>query len=81
MKKLLRKLNIIHHTCDMLVGKDHKFLYRAIIGIVIMAVGVLIVKTIGYGDEPYTALAGYVIGHGLHGIGLIPFVEAIVENY
>ena len=80
MKKLLRKINIIRHACDFLAGDNHKFLHRAIVGVIVMTVGVIIFKTLGYHDTLSIAVAGSVVGHSIHGIGLIPFVEYLLEN-
>jgi len=80
MRKLLRKINIIHHTCDILAGDKHKFIHRAIVGIIVMVVGVVIFKTLGYHDTPSIAIFSSVVGHSIHGIGLIPFVEYLLEN-
>lgn len=80
LKKFLRKINIIHHTCDGLIGKRHKFLHRACVGIVVMVVGVIIVKTLGHSANMLIAACGDLVGLSLHGIGLIPFVEALLED-
>ena len=80
LKNFLRKINIIRHTCDGLVGKKHKFFHRACIGIVVMVVGVVIVKTIGHSANILVSACGDLVGLSLHGIGLIPFVEALLED-
>ena len=80
LKKFLRKVNIIHHTCEGLVGKRHKFCHRAVIGILIMIAGVAIFKTIGHHENIIVSACGELFGLSLHGVGLIPFVEFLLEE-
>lgn len=74
----IRKINIFHPLCRGVFGAQHVFLHRAVFGIVIMVCGVLIAKTLGHHPEFVLSVVGDAIGYGLHGIGLIPFVEEIL---
>jgi hypothetical protein len=74
------KLNIVRPICANLVGKDHGFHHRAVVGVCIMLFGVVIAKTIGHNEQEVIAVLGDTLGYGLHGMGLIPFVEALVEE-
>lgn len=79
MKKFLAKINIARHVCSCLAGKKHHFRLRAFVGIMVMVVGAIIMKMIGHNDHLGIAITGDIVGLGLHGVGLIPFVEFILE--
>jgi hypothetical protein len=74
------KLNIVRPICSNLVGKNHEFHHRALVGVCIMIFGVIIAKTVGHNEQEIIAILGDTLGYGLHGMGLIPFVEALVED-
>ena len=78
LKTTLRKINVVHGVCNHIVGKNHAFVHRAVGGVVVMIGGVLIAKTLGHHPEFYLATIGDVLGYGLHGVGLIPFVEEVL---
>lgn len=80
IRLIIVRVNIVRPMCDSLVGKHHTFLHRALAGIAIMLIGVVIAKTLGHADHHAVAIVGDAIGYGLHGIGLIPFAEAIVNS-
>ena len=79
IRKVLKRLHLAKFLCNRLVGKEHKFHMRAIVGIAIMVVGVFIVKNFGHSPDILVAVAGDCVGLGLHGIGLIPFVELLLD--
>lgn len=72
------KVNIVRPLCRNLVGQNHGFHHRA--GVGIMICGVVIAKTVGHNEQEVVALLGDTLGYGLHGIGLIPFVEHLLED-
>lgn len=80
MKKLLHRLNLPRYICNILVDKKHCLCHRYFVGILVMMCGVVIAKTIGHHPTHYIALVGDTLGYGLHGIGLIPFVETLLEG-
>jgi hypothetical protein len=75
----LNKVNVIHKACDVLAGEHHHPILRFAFGIVVMLCGVYIAKTIGHHHTEIIAFAGDTVGYGIHGVGLIPFVEAILK--
>jgi hypothetical protein len=46
-----------------------------------MMIGVLIAKTIGHHHIQFVAIFGDMIGYGIHGLGLMPFVDAIASSF
>lgn len=74
------KLNIVRTICTNLVGKHHSFHHRAIVGVCVMLTGVVVAKSVGHHEVQIVALLGDTLGYGLHGVGLIPFVEHLLED-
>ena len=77
---IIQKVNPVRPLASALVGKHHTFRHRACAGIAVMLTGVLIAKTVGHHDSLAMAMIGDAIGYGLHGIGLMPFIEALLEK-
>ena len=79
LKIVLHKSNIIRPICTILVGKEHKTEHRLLMGTVVMLTGVVIAKYFGHHDNRMIALVGDALGYGMHGIGLLPVVDLIVD--
>jgi hypothetical protein len=77
---MITRVNIVRPICNNLVGQHHTFRHRALVGIGIMVCGVLIAKTLGHNPNHIIAVIGDGIGYGIHGIGLIPFAEALADR-
>lgn len=75
----LNQVNFVHKACDVLAGKNHHPLLRFSFGLCVMLTGVYIAKTLGHYPQETVAFAGDTVGYDIHGIGLIPFVEAIFK--
>lgn len=73
--KILERLNIPRIICVNLVGEKHNNWHRMSAGVIVMSIGVLISKV----SEGYFIIHffGEMFGYLIHGIGSIPFVEAI----
>jgi hypothetical protein len=78
---IISKLNVAKPICNSLAGKHHTFIHRACVGVLIMAIGVLIAKTIGHHPVQFVAIFGDMVGYGIHGLGLMPFVDAIASSF
>jgi hypothetical protein len=78
---IIQKVNVVRPIAESLVGKHHSFRHRACTGIAIMVTGVFIAKFFGHSDYIAAAIAGDVIGYALHGVGLVPFVEALLAKW
>jgi hypothetical protein len=75
--RLLSKLNLSKWIASHLIGKNHSIIHRQITGIAIMIFGVGLAKLFGELSIDYVRFFGDILGYGLHGIGLIPFVHTI----
>lgn len=74
------RFNIPHLICNHIIGKEHKIQHRITVGTVIMMIGVLISKGGGGISLVIVHYLSDAIGYGLHGIGLIPWIEYITDN-
>jgi len=80
MKVFIRKVNLVRPLCNKLIGKEHEFHHRAMGGIAIMLVGVVVAKYLGHTPMEGVNIIGETVGFGLHGIGLSPFLESLLEE-
>ena len=74
MRKLITSLNVPKTICTHVLGKNHTKTHRRYCGICVMIVGVFIAEVIG-GTSHYLTFICNVFGYGLHGMGLVPFIE------
>ena len=77
---VVRKVNIIVPVCDALLGDKHSIRYRMATGVAVMAVGVSIAKVFGHVANPLLAYSADAIGFGIHAIGMVPFIDHLVER-
>lgn len=81
MKQVIDKLNLPKIICSHVIGKGHSKYHRRWCGVGVMAVGVVVAEFLGMACHELGAFshAGMfvcnIIGYGLHGIGLVPFIE------
>lgn len=73
MKAVLRAVNLPRAIAKALLGKDHSERHRIVAGIFVMAVGVLV------SHIEVAHLLCETVGFGLHGLGLVPFVEGLLD--
>lgn len=76
--RLSSRLNIGRAICEHMLGKDHSTAHHMMVGVVAMCAGVLIAKTTGHNPNEIIAFIGDAVGYAVHGLGLTPFVEAIL---
>jgi len=77
-KKTLLKIDIPRIICIHLIGEDHTLHHRMGAGIIMMTIGVVISHLTG--DIYIIHYIGEIVGFGVHGIGTIPFGEALVAH-
>lgn len=77
---IVRRINVTHFICDNLLGKDHSHGHRMGFGIILMGVGVYVSKLFGEIEFAVVHYATDVVGYAIHGLGLTPFVELLLEK-
>lgn len=78
LKKLVRAVNVPHHVCTHMFGKDHSHAHRMSVGALVMVCGVTFVKLVHVANFPVMILVD-IVGYAVHGVGLTPFIEAALE--
>ena len=79
-KRKSRKRITIGHFAVHLVGHKHSILYRGTMGICLMIAGVILAGTAGASEHEPIKVVGDTVGYGLHGLGLLPFVEYMLAS-
>ena len=74
LKKILYKVNLPRLICNHIVGKEHTIEHRLFVGSCIMIVGVLLSK-VTFDNYIHVHLFTDMVGYGIHGIGLTPWIE------
>lgn len=70
--------NLPKHVSNHLCGQNHSIAHRRIVGVIVIVFGVVISKA---GGELFILHVVFdAFGYALHGIGLIPFIEAIEKK-
>lgn len=77
-------LDFSRHIAHHLIGPNHTPIHRKVVGVLIMVFGGSLIGIIGeIGHSVMAHILGDVIGNGVHGIGLIPFIKDVerkIEN-
>lgn len=76
-KELLEKVNLPKIICIHLIGENHSMHHRMGAGVIIMTIGVMISKTASGISFYLVSFLGDMIGYLIHGIGTLPFAEAL----
>ncbi len=76
---IVRRYNVFHPVCSLLFGKHHKASHRMVVGFIVAAGGVYLAKYTGHFESELVHYLGDGVGYGLHGMGLVPFIEYITE--
>lgn len=77
---MVKFCNLPKEVCRHLVGEHHSRSHHMVVGVVIMVIGVGVVKLLETVHLPGLHFTADVIGYGLHGLGLTPFVEIALET-
>lgn len=72
--KIISSLNVPKVICDHVIGKKHSLKHRRLCGLVVMLIGVFIAEVVG-SQSHYLTFICNTVGYGLHGTGLLPFIE------
>lgn len=68
-------INVPKIICEHVLGKKHSKLHRRGCGFMIMIIGVCIADLLGAHSGHYGSVMCNLVGYGLHGAGLLPFIE------
>lgn len=71
--------NVPKHICSALFGRQHSYISRMLMGVMVGLIGVAIAKYFGHSANQYVEYAGDAFGYGLHGMGLTPVIEYLVN--
>lgn len=77
-KVIFTNLNVSKVICHHLIDEKHSHTHRMVVGIIIMIGGVGISKISTTITVVHFIFDG--LGYAIHGIGLIPFVEALSKR-
>jgi hypothetical protein len=78
---VVRRVNFVIPLCDALLGEQHSVRYRMGAGVVVMALGVTLAKTVGHVANPLIAYSADAIGFGIHALGMVPFIDHLIEKF
>lgn len=77
-RSAIHKMDVSRIICIHLLGETHTIHHRMGVGLVMMTFGVLVSE---FTKGLYIIhIMGDLIGYGIHGIGTIPFGEALVSH-
>lgn len=77
---MLVLIHLPKHIADHLVGEDHTIIHRRISGGVVMGFGVGVTYVTHHMFGGVIGFIGDLVGYGIHGIGLMPFVSAFEQE-
>lgn len=78
--RTIDKVNFVKKIFTQVFGQNHSTTHRIIAGLFLIVGGVIISKTIGHHDIFAVQIFGDGLGYGLHGIGLVPIIDALVAT-
>ena len=62
-------------TCNHLFGEEHTVTHKMSIGVIVMVMGVCVAKLGHFFINPIGQYAVDIVGYGIHGTGLAPFLD------
>lgn len=74
----VRWANVPKRLANAMIGHDHSPLWRMGFGVVIMAGGVAIAKS-AHDMATFWQYTLDLVGYGIHGLGLTPVIETLLE--
>lgn len=79
--RCVRWANLPRTACSVLIGKHHTLTHRLVAGLIIMVAGVAIAKGLpALLQSGWAHFLSDLLGYGVHGMGLTPFIEAATES-
>ena len=80
MKRAIHFVNIPRHICRALIGEHHTHGHRMVAGAVLMTLGVTVSHVAGGTGILLVVYAGDLLGYAIHGIGVVPFLDFLLEE-
>lgn len=77
--RAVQAINLPREICHWCLGHDHHISHRMIVGLMVMAVGVIIAKA-GHHYPGFIAHASDLIGFFIHALGAVPYLEWLIEE-
>lgn len=77
--KILRYINVPRLMAVHVMGKNHNEGHHMVAGVVVMVVGVMIAKSAEHLQYEVLKYLADMVGYAIHGIGLTPYVEALLR--
>jgi hypothetical protein len=81
VSKFSKNINIPKNICSHMLNEKHTYTHRMSVGASIMLVGVLVVQAFSTVETYFLHVLSEVIGYGLHGLGLTPFIDYITKIF
>jgi hypothetical protein len=81
INQVAARLNVTRPLCHALFGHNHKHCHRMAAGVVVMGIGVTVAKFAGHVEYQAIAFIGDGVGYAIHGLGLTPFLEFLLEKF
>lgn len=79
LRRLLKVANLPREIANHLHGEEHPLGHRMIIGMVVMAGGVMFAH-MASGMPHFVAVVIDMVGYGIHALGAVPFLEWVLEE-
>jgi hypothetical protein len=79
--KVVKVLNVPGHICQHTLGKEHTAAHRMLVGSAVMLIGVLTAKAAHHFESYMAQVMLDLVGYGVHGFGLTPFLEKLLEMF
>jgi hypothetical protein len=80
MRSVIHVVNVPRYVCRTLIGEHHTHAHRMVAGGTMMAGGVLLSHMAAEPHILLLTLAGDLVGYAIHGMGLVPFLDFLLEE-
>ncbi len=77
---IIRVANLPRRICIQLLGHHHDKRHRMVAGFLVMMAGVGVAKGAVFVSYEVVKYMMDLLGYGIHGLGLTPFIEALLED-
>ncbi len=78
--RIIHVFNLPKHICNHVLGENHTKAHRMGAGMIVMVIGVTVAKSCANIHFLNLHFIADLIGYGIHGLGLTPFIEHLAEQ-